>query len=304
MKRSNVIGKSFGKLTVLRRVKLEQLPTKLQNKYYGNCNSNERHFKKSLVECQCDCGNKTIIRLDNLVGGRSLSCGCVPRKHILGVSDVLTYTCWLKMIRRCYEKDHKMYEYFGGRGIKVCDEWLEFKGFVKDMGDRPDGALLERKDDSKGFSKSNCKWVAAIEQVVDNEEKDNSKISPRTGRTLRVYHKKGIRHQKRLLKTLYALRSTVIDGRLRLSQITKHFNASSPQRLKSENIVSMLEEMGLLTERNTYTPYYAYLIWEPRKMNKLLHLSAKVEKKPKQKGTKGKLALIQKTLKQLVQSLS
>ena len=71
---------------------------------------------------------------------------------------------WRSMKNRCYDKSHLTYPYYGGRGITVCDRWLEhgrgFKNFLEDMGARPSkGFDLDRIDSDKGYSKENCQWV-------------------------------------------------------------------------------------------------------------------------------------------------
>jgi hypothetical protein len=64
------------------------------------------------------------------------------------------------MIQRCHSKHNKQYRDYGARGIKVCDFWHVFENFYADMGDPPfKGATLDRKENDKGYSRSNCHWV-------------------------------------------------------------------------------------------------------------------------------------------------
>lgn len=73
---------------------------------------------------------------------------------------------WRGMIQRCTNTKHKAYKYYGARGITVCKRWTSsFHAFVKDMGIRPAGMTLERKNNSKGYYKSNCKWATMTEQA-------------------------------------------------------------------------------------------------------------------------------------------
>lgn len=69
------------------------------------------------------------------------------------------YSSWHYMKQRCLNPNHKAWKYYGARGITVCERWLDFKNFLEDMGERPDGLTLERKDNSLGYNKDNCVWA-------------------------------------------------------------------------------------------------------------------------------------------------
>ncbi len=78
------------------------------------------------------------------------------------------YILYGGMIGRCENVGNTKYKNYGGRGIKVCDEWLyNFPKFVIDMGERPDGYQLDRIDNQKGYSKENCRWVSKYEQMAN-----------------------------------------------------------------------------------------------------------------------------------------
>lgn len=93
-----------------------------------------------------------------------------------------TYVVWRDMISRCYDSNRKDYPRYGGRGIKVCKPWRNsFETFLLDMGLRPNGLQIDRKNNMGNYSKSNCKWSTPKEQ--QNNRRDNHFISY-SGKTL------------------------------------------------------------------------------------------------------------------------
>lgn len=86
-----------------------------------------------------------------------------------GKAGTNIYKIWAGMMSRCYNPKVKIYEYYGGRGITVCQKWHNFSGFYEDMGDRPDKLQLDRIDNSKGYSKENCRWITAKENNPHNK---------------------------------------------------------------------------------------------------------------------------------------
>lgn len=84
-----------------------------------------------------------------------------------GMVESRTYQAWTSMKRRCLAPRSPNYQNYGGRGIKVCEQWMNFKGFYADMGDCPDGYSLERIDVNGNYEPSNCKWIPAREQHLN-----------------------------------------------------------------------------------------------------------------------------------------
>ena len=133
--------------------------------------------------CKCDCGNSKIVLANNLVKGNTKSCGCKSSRSSFGhritthgMSGTKTYKSWQAMKDRCYSASHIEYKRYGAVGIKVCKRWLDsFENFLQDMGERPGGMSLERKDSTKNYSPSNCKWADAYEQA--NNRRSNRMIS-------------------------------------------------------------------------------------------------------------------------------
>ena len=159
MKASNLVGARFADLVVI-----EQGPS-------GS--SGTRWY------CQCDCGGVKLVSACNLKSGQVRSCGCkrdtktgvkamqeqnTRHGHNLRSVRTRTYSSWANMKARCLNPNATGYHYYGGRGITVCDRWLDFENFLEDMGDRPPGRTLDRVDNDLGYSKANCKWSTPSEQ--------------------------------------------------------------------------------------------------------------------------------------------
>lgn len=129
----------------------------------------------ALWVCKCECGEIKNIYGNELKKGRK-SCGCIKfsgdssRTHGHRSNGAVTpeYEAWAGLIARCTNPNHKKYKDYGGRGIRVCDRWLNsFENFLEDMGFKPSPELsLDRypNNESGIYEKSNCRWATTIEQ--------------------------------------------------------------------------------------------------------------------------------------------
>jgi hypothetical protein len=155
----NLIGKTFGRLKVLRRDR-----------------SRKTHHGAHWV-CVCECGNKITARGDSLVSRNTRSCGClahdltVQRNARHGAAHRLRvtaeYRTWQKMLGRCYNKNNKDYPNYGGRGIAVCKSWqTDFAAFLRSVGPRPSPAhSLDRFPDNHGdYRPGNVRWATKKQQ--------------------------------------------------------------------------------------------------------------------------------------------
>lgn len=90
-------------------------------------------------------------------------------------SKTRAYTSWTNMIRRCTHENDPRYPDWGGRGITVDPRWLDFRNFLADMGERPPGLTLERKNNDGPYAHWNCVWATPHEQQVNSR---NFKLEP------------------------------------------------------------------------------------------------------------------------------
>lgn len=124
---------------------------------------------------RCHCGNEFEASLNNVSRGHTKSCGChatEARKasypthgHFVGGKPSPTYKSWQAMIARCTNPKHPAYARYGGRGIAICPQWLaSFEAFLADVGERPAGKTLDRKDPNKNYNPDNWQWSTPKQQ--------------------------------------------------------------------------------------------------------------------------------------------
>jgi len=155
------IGKKYGKLTIIA--------------------FDHQHFKRKYYKVACDCGNEKVVCLQDMKQGDTVSCGCQKKSgdsaRTHGCCKTRLYNIWCNMKSRCEKNTNKVFKYYGGKGVSVCDEWQDFSNFKKwaDENGYSDKLTIDRVDSNGNYCPENCRWVGQLEQA--NNKCNNHFIS-------------------------------------------------------------------------------------------------------------------------------
>lgn len=164
---------------------------------------------KGKYSCVCQCGSLRDVIIHDLKSGRSQSCGCLRRERASqacrthGMSRTRAYWAWSSMHSRCSNPSVANFKNYGARGIRVCRRWRSFINFYRDMGERPTGLSLERRNNNGLYSPSNCVWASRSAQR-------------RNSRTIRAITINGVTRCAMEWAQMYSIHYRCFIGRLRM----------------------------------------------------------------------------------------
>jgi len=146
--------------------------------------------KRSMGLYRCECGREVTAQVYHVKTGHTSSCGCKVKTH--GGSYSRLYKTWKAMVYRCIKPTDKNYPKYGGKGVKVCQEWLSFIGFRTwaESAGYNDDLTIDRIDSNGDYSPDNCRWADYTIQNRNRSQVVLSEFTVREAKKLRESGKK------------------------------------------------------------------------------------------------------------------
>lgn len=171
--KEEVVGNVYGHITVL-------------------ADAERKGRNSRFVLCVCKCGTKKEFRMQLLKTGKTKSCGCVShemgaeKRRTHGGTGTRLHNIWRSIKRRCYNPNERVYEYYGGKGVVMHDDWLfdfaRFRDWSEKNGYSED-LTIDRIDNTGNYEPSNCRWVS---MQVQSNNKSNNRMMKINGTTKTV----------------------------------------------------------------------------------------------------------------------
>jgi len=155
----HLIGKKYNRLTIISEIELKK-------------------YEPKKVLCRCDCGKEKIIVLSNIIKGKSKTCGCMQGMSTHKLSEHRLYDTWTNMKQRCLNPKNKKYNSYGGRGIKICNEWLNdfmnFYNWAMANGYKK-GLTIDRINNDGNYEPLNCQWIPHKDNSIKHRPRMSKK---------------------------------------------------------------------------------------------------------------------------------
>ena len=178
-------GTKFNRLTLL-----EEAPSIIE----------KNHSARRRVKCSCDCGRIIIVDYCHVKDGHTKSCGCYAKEKrtIHGFNGTRLSSIYRHILRRCYSPSDENYKWYGAKGIKMCDEWLNNRKLFFDWAmsnGYKDNLTIDRINNNGNYEPSNCRWVTT---KVNNRNRPTTRLSFEDAQDIRNAYLLGCFTQKEI----------------------------------------------------------------------------------------------------------
>lgn len=248
-KKTDLIGKRFGKLTIIE--------VAYQKDY------------RTYLRCKCDCGKEKIILRENITRGLTRSCGCYKKNNSLNIkypNYTRLWNIWYGIKRRCFCNKEKSYKFYGAKGITVCDEWKnDFMTFYKwaiengyEYGENIPRLTIERKNVYGNYEPSNCCWKEYKEQMLNTTRNHRLLYKGKNMTIKEISQDLGIEYME--------LYNSLIRNDFDLNKALEHYkNRRSFHKFKIKNKIFTIRQVSeLIKEDYEKTRHLYYRIGEQK----------------------------------------